>query len=379
MAKIAAYAVSRFGATLIVASLFALAGVAVAGPLDKSKLTEQELIDGSKAEGGTLVFYTSIPVKSARVVMAAFEKKYPWAKTSFLRKGGPVLAQQFYADKKSGVDKADVVNSGAAEVYPDFRKKGFLAKINNLPEWDAMRDVSRDRGGTYVSYLFISQPMFWNTKLLKEADVPDDLWEFTKPQWKDKMASGNPVIGGAAMNWYSWVCDCRKQVDGGTRPPSGLGEKWMMAMHKNNMVLPGQVGPLTNTVVTGQAAVGVSQWMGSVTRAIKDGAPIDYKYPKQGTIGQHWVAAVNAKAPNPYTARLFLNWLLSKDAQILLIEELGAHSGRTDIVTHEHFPLKRGAVTFDKLWIMDLEAITAKDTKKFVSFVSKALTGKEVK
>ena len=28
-----------------------------------------------------------------------------------------------------------------------------------------------------------------------------------------------------------------------------------------------------------------------------------------------------------------------------------------------------GAVTFDKLWIMDLEAITAEDTKNFVSFL----------
>ena len=44
--------------------------------------------------------------------------------------------------------------------------------------------------------------------------------------------------GGAAMNWYSWVCDCRKQIKGSNRPPSGLGAKWMEAMRKNNMVLP---------------------------------------------------------------------------------------------------------------------------------------------
>ena len=363
----------------IAAATFAFAAApAPADPLAEANLTLDELIAGSKKEG-KLVFYTSIPVKSARVVLGKFGKKHPWLKTSFIRKGGPVLAQQFYADKKSGVEKADVVNSGAAEVYTDWHKQGFLAKIDNLPEWGAMRGVSQGPGGTYVSYLFVSQPMFWNTKLVKEADVPDDLWELANPKWKDKLASGNPIVGGAAMNWYSWVCDCRKQIKGSNRPPSGLGAKWMEAMRKNNMVLPGQVGPLTNTVVRGQAAIGVSQWMGSLTRAIKDGAPIDYKYPKQGTIGQHWVGAVNVKADNPYSARLLLNWLMSREGQIALIEELGTHSGRKDIVTHEHFPLKRGAVTFDKLWIMDLEAITAEDTRNFVSYVSKALTGKAVK
>ena len=364
-------------AMVAIAVVFA-ATPGVADPLGKGKLTHDELVAGSKKEG-KLVFYTSIPVKSARGVIAKFSNKYPWIKASFIRKGGPVLAQQYYADKRSGVDKADVVNSGAAEVYADWHRQGYIAKIDNLPEWGAMRDVAQGPHGTYVSYLFVSQPMFWNTKLVKESEMPDDLWEFTKPKWKDKMASGNPIVGGAAMNWYSWVCDCRKQIKGSNRPPSGLGKKWMEMMRNNNMVLPGQVGPLTNTVVRGQAAVGVSQWMGSLTRAIKDGAPIDYKYPKQGTIGQHWVGAVNTKAPNPYSARLLLNWLMSREGQIILIKELGTHSGRKDIVTHEHFPLKRGAVTFDKLWIMDLEAITADDTKNFVNFVSLALTGKAVK
>src|SRR6185503_13332936 len=158
--------------------------------------------------------------------------------------------------------------------------------------------------------------------------------------------------------------DCRKQAVGGTRPPSGLGTKWMTAMRDNNMLLPGQVGPLSNAIITGQRPLAVSQWMGSVVEAIEEGAPVDYKYPKQGTMGQHWVGGVNAKAPNPYTARLFLNWLLSQEGQIVLVQKLGAHSARKDIASEQHFPLKGGLVPFDQLWMMDLDAITAEDTKE---------------
>jgi len=352
---------------------------AAADPFAKPKLTEEELIAGSKAEGGKLSFYTSIPTKPYQAVIKAFEERYPWVKSTFIRKGGPVLAQQFYAEKAGGTDKADVINSGAAEVYPDFRKKGFLAAIGNLPQYPALRDLAKGPDGTYVAFLFVSQPMLWNTKLVKAEDVPDDLWELTKPKWKDKVASGNPAGGGASLNWYSWVCDCRKQAAGGTRPSSGLGQKWMNAMRENNMLLPGQVGPLNNAIITGQSQIAVSQFMGSVVEAIEEGAPIDYKYPKQGTMGQHWVGAVNAKAPNPYTARLFMNWLMSKEGQIVLIQKLGAHSGRADIDSTKHFPLKGGIAPFDQLWIMDIEAITAEDTKEFVNNVSIALMGKAVK
>jgi iron(III) transport system substrate-binding protein len=371
-------------ARLVVA---AVAFVGIASPLahanpdalSKPRLTEEELAAGSKAEGGALVFYTSITNTPNQAVLAAFQKRYPWVKTSFIRKGGPVLAQQFYAEKASGIEKVDVINSGAGEVYPDFHKKGFLARLDNLPEYDGLRDIAKSPAATYLAFLFVSQPMMWNARLLKREEVPDDLWDLTKPAWKDRTASGNPTGGGASLNWYSWVCDCRKQAVGGTRPPSGLGTKWMTAMRDNNMLLPGQVGPLSNAIITGQRPLAVSQWMGSVVEAIEEGAPVDYKYPKQGTMGQHWVGGVNAKAPNPYTARLFLNWLLSQEGQIVLVQKLGAHSARKDIASEQHFPLKGGLVPFDQLWMMDLDAITAEDTKEFVNGVSLALTGKAIK
>jgi iron(III) transport system substrate-binding protein len=351
---------------------------AIADSFSKDKLTESELIAGSKKEK-ELVFYTSIPVKSAPIFLKAFAANYPWVKTNFIRSGGPVLAQKFYAEKGRKIEKVDVVNSGASEVYPDWRNKGYLAKIDNLPEFNNLRKLAKGPKGYYAAWGYVSHPIFWNTKLLNYEQVPDDLWEFTKPEWKDKAAAGNPAIGGAAMNWFSWVCECRKQISGGNRPSSGLGIKWMEAMHNNGILLPGQVGALTNTIITGRRHVGLQQWIGVFPPALKGGAPLDYKYPKQGTIGQSWVGAVNKKAPHPYTARLFMNWFFKKEAQILLIKYLAMHAASQNLDTQKYFPFKRGTVPFNKLWIMDLESIGPKGTKAFVGTVMKALTGSAVK
>lgn len=359
-------------------TLLGVARDAVADPFARPKLTTEELIEGSRKEKA-LVFYSSIPVKAQDLVVKAFKDKYPWVEVSSIRAGGPVLGQRFYAEKSRGVEIVDVINSGAAEIYPDWRKSGFLARVDNLPEYPGIRAMGKGPDGQYVAFGFVSHPMFWNTKLVKSEEVPDDLWEFTKPKWKDKTATGNPSIGGSPMNWYSWACDCRKQHPAGRRPPSGLGPKWMTAMRENGVLLPGQVGPLTNSIVGGQRVIALSQWNGEVVRALEEGAPIDYKYPRQGTMGQHWVGAVNAKAPHPYTARLFLNWLLSAEGQVLLIQKQGFHSAREDVDTGKYFPLKKGTLRFEEMWFMDLEAITPEETRNFIGKTMEALTGKAVK
>ncbi len=362
-----------FLSALVISALVLLghSGKAAAQALDKPNLTEQELIEGSKKEKA-LAFYTSIPIGLNEEILKAFKDKYPWVEPNSIRGGGPVLAQRFYAEKAQGIDSADVVNSGSGEVYPDWRRLKYLAKVDNLPEYPAIRKIARE-GGDYVAFAFVSIPMFWNNKLLKAEQVPDDLWEFTKPEWKDKTASGNPVIGGNAMNWFSWVCECRKQHPLSNRPVSGLGFKWIEGMVKNNILLPGQQGPLNNAIVAGQRALGVQQNISEIVRAVEQGAPLDYKYPKQGTMGQHWIGAINAKAPHPYTSRLFLNWCMSKEGQMLVVKKLGFHSAREDIDTAKYFPLKNGTVRFEDMWILDIEAITAEETKNFVDKLATTL------
>lgn len=367
--------VGRILLTVCAVSFAALTN-ANSNPLEKPALTEQEITEGSKAEGGKLVWYTSFPEDTAKLLINEFKTKYPWVDVTFIRKGGVVLAQQFNAEKEAKVEKVDVINAGAAEAYPAWRRKGYLASISNVPGFAELRPVAKGPEGHYASYLFISAPTFWNTKLIQEKDVPNDLRDYTKPEWKGRIATGNPTTGAAAQNWYSWVSETRPQSPGDSLPPSGLGWDWISGVRANDILLPGQVGPLNEAIISGQAPVGVSQYFPSIAEAIRKGAPVDYKYPVQGSIAQHWILAVNANAPNPYTARLFTLWNLSADAQKLFVKEVGAHAGRSDVKTEDHFPFARGTLPFEKLWKLDIEAITPDDTKQFVDKLTTVLVSK---
>ena len=49
---------------------------------------------------------------------------------------------------------------------------------------------------------------------------------------------------------------------------------------------------------------------------------------------------------------------------------------RKDVDTEKQFPLKKGTVSFDQLWLLDLESVTPQETKSFIKMAAEALAGK---
>ena len=71
---------------------------------------------------------------------------------------------------------------------------------------------------------------------------------------------------------------------------------------------------------------------------LADGAPVGFVYPKSGTTTSDAVAGVAAKAPHPNVGRVFLNWLMSKDGQALLVEQGGLSATRIGAPALSHLP-----------------------------------------
>lgn len=341
----------------------------------KDNLTLEELIEGAKKEG-KIVFYSAHGLIVNQYLLKKFSETYPFVKTDLVRAGGLVIGQRFYAEKSRKVENMDAIYSGAAELYPDWKKKGYVARVDNLPEWKNLIELARGEGGRYLSFAFMTHVMAWNRKVYKDEEVPADLWEFTKPQWKNKTASGDPAAAGFALNWFSFASDARLKDPRSPHKPTGLGFKWMAEMYKNGHLLAGQIGNLTETIVSGRRPIVVQHWDQEIWLAIKQGADLGWKYPIQGTIAQHSLIAINSKSPHPYTTRLFANWLISKEGQTILVKELGYNFVRKDMETSDFI---KGRMPIDKCWILDIEKITSEETRDFISNVNSALRGKEIK
>lgn len=361
------------GTLAAILTILVLAMPAEGADLDKqNKLTLEELIAGAKTEG-KLTFYSALPQFSNEALIKKFTETYPFVKAEVVRAGGLVIAQRFAVEKAKNIENMDVIYSGAAEIYPDWVKSGYIARVDNLPEWERLIDVAKGPKGRYVAFGFASQVMAWNRKMYKDEDVPADLWEFTKPEWKNKVASGDPAGAGFALNWFSFASDLRAKDPRSSAKPTGLGLKWMEAMSQNGLLLAGQVGNLTEAIVSGRRPIVIQHWDAEIVEANRRGADLGWRYPIQGTVAQHVLGAVNSKAPHPYTARLYLNWLLSREGQAFVVTNVALNTVRIDMNTSDFI---QGRRPISECWILDIEKITTEETRGFIVKINEALRGK---
>src|SRR3981081_4259328 len=67
---------------------------------------------------------------------------------------------------------------------------------------------------------------------------------------------------------------------------------------------------------------------------IRDAAasvPLRGIWPKEGVPSEPWTTAILKRAPHPNAARLFLDFLLSREGQTLYVKTMGWPSARSDV------------------------------------------------
>lgn len=356
-----------FGPVVVAASLFGASGggdtilaplAAKAAPAlsEVAALTEGQLIEGSRREKA-LVWYSALPEPIVKDTLRKFSERYPWIKPDYIRVGGPMVIQRVMAEKERGVENMDVFSSGEAESYPELRRRAYTARLSNLPNVANLCDWAVDKKGHYLFGQAFKLPMIYNTRLVSDEEMPDSLAALADPKWKGKLASLDPASSGAGLNFYRFIA----------AQPS-LGFDWMERLRANEVLLVGQIGPMTETVASGIRPIGVGQWDASeIFPAQKKGAPVKIKYPKEGYLLQLYPTAINSRAPHPHAARLFVSWSVSSEAQAYFEREGYSHS------------MAKGSC--ERLiagggWTLDIENLTPSQTKEFKEKASLALRGR---
>src|SRR5262245_47408545 len=84
----------------------------------------QSIIDGAKKEG-RVVFYASMETQSAQMLVAQFEKRYPFIKVDATRIGSERMATRLVAEAQGRKVQADVVNQSGFDFYGVLQKGIF--------------------------------------------------------------------------------------------------------------------------------------------------------------------------------------------------------------------------------------------------------------
>jgi len=256
--------------------------------------------EAAKMEG-KVVWWTTVPIDQSKVLADQFTKQFPSIEVDLFRTGATSLQNKIVTEARVGRHTWDIVNFNGEFVLELVKQK--LITPYDSPQRAMLEDDFKDRSG-YWSGLH-AQPIVlgYNTRLVKKEDVPTSYEALLNSMWKGKKISidneGFGLLKGLENAWgRQRALDYLKKL-AAQDPVPMRGNT-----HRVQLVAAGEYPILI-------------AYAHSIESARHAGAPIDW-VPLEPAPVQLSVIMMAANAPNPNSAKRFIDFLLSREAQITM-------------------------------------------------------------
>ena len=260
---------------------------------------------GSGEEGaGSLTIYSGRSETLVDPIIRQFadatgvDVKVKYASTSQL------AATLLEEDDNSPADLFFAQNPGGLEAVGELLAPLPAEVLEQVPQW------ARSPQGKWVGISGRARTVVYNSDLLEEEDLPDDLFGFTDPKWKGR-------IGWAPTNSsFQFMVSVMRTLWGEHRTRS-----WLEGIQANDPKVYPKNTPQVAAVAAGEIDVGLVNHYYLLRFLAEEGEsfPARNYHPRSGGPGAMVLVAgagVLKTADNPKTAEKFLNFMLSEVGQL---------------------------------------------------------------
>jgi iron(III) transport system substrate-binding protein len=306
----------------------------------------QRLLERARQEGSVTV-YSSLAPTEAGPLVEAFEKK-TGVKVNLWRAVSENVLQRALSEARGRKHAMDVVETNGPEVESLAREQVLAAYFSpyfaDLPPGSVPKHSmwAADRLNFFV--------VAYNTNKVKAADLPRTYEGFLDPKWKGRItleATDSEWMAGVVKTWGE---------------PRGMAFMKKLAEMKPDL-RKGHV-LLAQLISSGEVEVGLTAYHANAQSFKTRGAPVDWA-PVEPVIARPQGIGVAAQAPHPHAALLFVDFMLSPEAQDML-----AKMGRTPAsraVKNEQGPTN---------FVMSDAAVILDESEKWLSLWDKLFLGK---
>ena len=259
-----------------------------------------KLVELAKKEGELSVYhvYPALPV-----LIAAYTKKYG-IKVKAWRSGSEAVLQRVSAESKGGRHEVDIVQNNAPENEAAFREKLLQEVVS--PHFKDLLPVAVPAHHSWVGITLDIWTAAYNTSVVKKEDLPKSYADLADPRWKGKLA--------IEANNHAWFGALLAELgeEAGLRTFNHIIATNGMSTRKGHSVL-------ANLVASGDVPLGLTVYSWIPEQLKKKGAPIE-NHVIQPLLAQPSTIALMKRAPNPASALLFYDFMLSPEGQKLLAD-----------------------------------------------------------
>jgi iron(III) transport system substrate-binding protein len=255
--------------------------------------TQEQLIAGAKKEGA-LVVYASATAQQLQMYFASFNKKYPFIKTEFFRTGKQKLVSKILLEEQAKQRIADIIHTSVIETNIIKKKRGLSRYVPQ--EASVLPSQYKDPEGFWTSAYASGTLVGYNSRQVKRADVPKKYEDLLDPRWRNSIA-----IDLNKIEWFAMLLKLK-----GRSFMEKLAAQKPVPQNGNTLVL--------QLLAAGEFPISAGVYEYSFDDMKTKGAPVDW-IGLEPVITYTVAVSLPSQPPHPYSAKLFIEWLLSKEGQ----------------------------------------------------------------
>ena len=284
--------------------LFLMAGVFLLSSLSISNAragSDAKIIKAAKKEGA-VSYYTTMTLSQSKKVVDAFQKKYPFITPELFRGGGDEVLNRIQNEARGGLYAWDVVSTRGDSVLT-FEESKLITPYRS-PESRFIDKDMVDDDGYWTAYYVNPYVLGYNTKLVTKEEAPKTYQQLLDLKWKGrKISIDDSAYGLLAGLERAWGKE--KAV-----------EYFKKLAAQDPVVQRGNTNRVQLTMA-GEFPL-IIAYAPTIQRETSKQHPIDW-VPLEPVPVQVNPMMLAAKAPHPNAGKLFIDFLLSKEGQKMLV------------------------------------------------------------
>ena len=297
------------------------------------------------AGGNKLIIYTSMKESLIGGIVEGFKKKNPGIEVDYQSAGAGKLMAKIAAERQSGKILADIIWTSEVPDFYNMKKEGMLEQYKT-PLIKEILNPFDDYDGYFTAARLGTLGIAINTDKIK---TPPTQWaDLFKPEFKGAFGIADPALSGTA---YMSVALLEKQ----------FGWPFFEKLRANQARIGKGSGQVVDDTASGELAASLAVDYITYDK-IKKGAHIALYYPPELLIAPSPVA-IFKNGKNIDAAKKFVDYLLSKEAQLLIASE-GTLSVRKDVPSPEKLKLPPAEEALKRA--IKIDYVKMQDSKKTV-------------
>jgi len=266
---------------------------------------------------GKVVWYTSLALTSSEKVAKLFETAYPGVKVEVHRTGSQRILQRMMQELQANIKNVDVVHTSDAGHYVLLKERKLLMRYTPAGV-EVFGAGFKDKDGYHYGLRATVNVIAYNTKVVSPAEAPRTWKDLLDPKWRGRLVTAHPGYSGVIATHVLALVHLH-------------GWDYFKALAQNKPMLVQSAVDPSGVVASGERPVAANGGDYTFYQVKKKGNPVEIVYPKEGVPLVVSPSAITSFAPHPNAARLFTDFIFSREIQQVLADTEGLYSGHPQV------------------------------------------------